>query len=269
MLVKNKTLYEGKIFKSKRCGEFVISEYHNYDDVVVKFLKTGFCIRTDFSDVKRGSIRDPYFPTVCGVGFCGVGPYSPSYTRLGKSRTTSAYTAWRNRIKDCYTDTKSKHLYINATICEEWHNFQNFAKWYYDQERLYGKGGCVDKDLLHLGNKHYSPETARYIPKAVNVLFSGTSKHITGVCFSKSRRKFIAQIHKGTITSKGNRKSKNLGQFDSYVEASSVYKVAKINHVKETVIKYQEQLPPDLFFKLYTGTEIYVDYYMNAYGGDL
>ncbi len=251
------------IHKSKNYGEFKILNYHSCDKVEILFLKTGYRYFTSAGLVRSGKVRDPYYPSVYGVGYCGAGPYPLSHSKTGKKTNTPAYEVWLCRMKSCYGDVKYKHLYVGATICEEWHNFQNFAKWYYKQEKLYGKGGNVDKDLLHLGNKHYSPETARYIPKAVNSLFTGTSGKTAGVHFCNSSEKYVAQIQRGELTSSGKKRQSYLGSYTTYEQAEQVYITAKVAHVRETALKYQEQLPPDLFYKLYTGAENYVYYYMN------
>ena len=61
---------------------------------------------------------------------------------------------------------KEKHpTYENVYVCEEWHNFQNFAKWYYNnyysinEERME-----IDKDILYKNNKVYSPDTCIIVP---------------------------------------------------------------------------------------------------------
>jgi hypothetical protein len=54
-------------------------------------------------------------------------------------------------------------------VCNEWHNFQNFAEWFC-------KNYCdasmdkwqLDKDIIVPGNRVYSPETCCFVPNAVN-----------------------------------------------------------------------------------------------------
>jgi hypothetical protein len=261
--VSNHKKKEGEVFKSKNYGDFIVLEYKTAKEVVVKFLKTSYVTTAAIKDLESGAIKDPYYPAVYGVGYCGVGPYPLSYYKHGKQTNTPAYEAWLIRLKSCYGESKSSHLYVGASVCDDWHNFQNFAKWYYQQVKLYGKGGSVDKDLLHLGNKYYSPETARYVPSAINSLFTGASGKTAGIHFCNNKKKYVAQIQRGELTASGKKKQSYLGTFNTYSEAEQVYIAAKIAHVRGTSLKYQEQLPPDLFYKLYTGAENYVDYYMN------
>lgn len=259
----------GDMFSSKNYGDYVVVDRISRKNVTIKFLKTGYVKTICSWDTAKGSIKDPYYPAIHGVGFCGEGVYPSSFNRHGKKMNTPAYEVWLGRMKSCYGESKSSHLYVEATVCEEWHNFQNFAKWFYEQVRLYGKGGNVDKDLCFLGNNYYSPETARYIPKAVNSLFTGTSGNTAGVHFCNTRKKFVAQIHKGELTAQGKKKQSYLGTYATYEEAEKVYVEAKLLHVRDTSLRYQAQLPPDIFYKLYTGAENYIDYYMNHKGEQL
>jgi hypothetical protein len=252
----------GDVFSSKNYGDYLVIKRTSKKDITIQFLNTGYVKTICSESVSKGSIKDPYCPSVYGVGYCGVGPYPLSYYNNGKKANTPAYEVWLGRMKSCYGESKSSHLYVGATICKEWHNFQNFAKWFYEQVKLYGKGGSVDKDLLHLGNKHYSPETARYVPNAVNSLFTGASGKTAGVHFCNNKRKYIAQIQRGELTASGKKKQSYLGAYANYEQAEQAYIEAKLLHVKEIALKYQEQLPPDLFYKLYTGAENYIDYYM-------
>lgn len=49
-------------------------KYINATNVEVKFLdKKGHITKTSASSLRRGSLKNPYFPSVCGVGYIGVG----------------------------------------------------------------------------------------------------------------------------------------------------------------------------------------------------
>ena len=88
------------------------------------------------------------------VGIIGEGIY---VSRINSIRTKE-YVAWDAMLQRCYDDKLHKRhpSYKDCTVCEEWLNFQNFAKWFNDNNI----DGCqLDKDLLIKGNKIYSPET--------------------------------------------------------------------------------------------------------------
>ncbi len=127
---------------------------------------------------------------------------------------------------------------------------------------MYGKGGHVDKDLLFLGNREYSPHTCVYVPPAVNSLFTGSSERIEGVSWFKDRQKWAARLQRGELTAQGKKKLIHLGSFDVKEDATAAYYSAKLAHVKSVALKYQDQIHPALFYKLYHGTENYLNYYM-------
>jgi hypothetical protein len=248
----------GNLYESNRCGQYKVLEYINSGEIKIQFINSGHIKSITSSDFKTGKIKDPYHPSVQGVGYLGTGAYSATYSRRGKKRNSPAYEVWIGKIKNCYGKSKSNHVYKQkgVTVCKEWHNFQVFAEWYYKQVRLYGKGGSVDKDLAFLGNREYSPTTARYVPAAINSLFTGKAgNNITGVGFCDKSKKYKAKIQRGVAN------KRHLGYFDTYEQARESYVDAKITHVIEVVLKYQDKIPPDIFYKLYTGAANYVNYY--------
>ena len=184
--------------------------------------KTRYCtMRIDkwisevsYSNLKKGKIKYPYHPSVYGKGYLGQGEYKPK---------TYAYNVWSNIIARCYD--KKVHIklptYKYATVCEEWHNFQNFAKWH---EENYVEGWHIDKDLLSGDNKIYSPETCLYIPVSLNsfmtnVQLNNTSGE-TGVSWNKKHKKW-----KATISI--DNKQKHLGCFSNKQDAVRAYKAER------------------------------------------
>ena len=67
----------GKVFKSKSSGDFKVLKYNNAYNVDVQFLKTGFEKSVQLVQVKSGNVKDPYLPSVYGVGITGT-KYPPS-----------------------------------------------------------------------------------------------------------------------------------------------------------------------------------------------
>ena len=62
----------GKVFKSLNSGDFKIVKYNNSKDVEIQFLKTGFKTSVQLINIKNGSIKDPYSPSVYGFGVLGT-----------------------------------------------------------------------------------------------------------------------------------------------------------------------------------------------------
>lgn len=261
-VTRSKLRYEGNIYPSTSSGAFKVIEYINSQKILIEFVATGYSKSIELKELLKGSVRDPYHPRIHGVAYTGEGVYNTCYYRKGKKYHTPAYEVWTSKLKNCYGNAKMSHVYVGVTFCKEWLNFQNFAKWFYEQVKIYGRGGYVDKDLLLLGNKEYSPTTCTYIPPAVNSLFTGTSGNISGVHFCNTKGKWVAQIQQGDIGTNGKKRQTFLGMFTDRDSAEKAYYNAKLNHVRCVALKYQQNIPEALFFKLYTGAENYLNYYM-------
>ena len=62
----------GKVCKSKSSGDFKILKYNDATDVEIEFLKTGYETAVRLGDIKNGKVKDPYLPSVYGVGMLGT-----------------------------------------------------------------------------------------------------------------------------------------------------------------------------------------------------
>lgn len=249
-----KTELEGKMFESVNSGDFVVEEYINSTNVHILFINTGTKIITALKEVRKGSVRDIMHPTVCSVGFFGIGEHLG--TTEDGCKNSPAYEVWRGIIRRCYDKNCKSYLrYEDVDVCKEWHNFQNFAEWFYSQKHC-EDGFAVDKDLKVIGSRLYSPETCSLVPCEVNSLFTGSNENLKernlpkGVHFCKDKTLYIAQIHKGELTKAGNKKQTYLGQFNSKVEALSAYKVAKEDHVKEVANRFKNVLDLQVYNNL-------------------
>lgn len=110
-----------------------IIEYVSSDNVTIKFLdEHGFEKNTTYSNFKNGCIKNPYDKIIFGVGYLGEGKYSAYHKREsdGKVRATKIYNVWTDILRRCYysnSNHKQSTYYGICVVCEEWHNFQNFA----------------------------------------------------------------------------------------------------------------------------------------------
>ncbi|ALY07127.1 hypothetical protein VmeM32_00140 [Vibrio phage vB_VmeM-32] len=161
---------------------------------------------------------------VRGVGIYEKGRYS--VTENGK--TTKVYNAWAHMLQRCYDPKyhEKNTSYIGCSVCDEWHYFQTFAEWYYDNYPTDGESYQLDKDLKVIGNKVYSPETCLFVSSVVNSLItdSGSARgdYLIGVHWHKSKRKFAAQCN-NLFT----RKRVGLGQFTDELEAHLAWRKCK------------------------------------------
>jgi len=191
--------------------------------------------------VKRGEIKNPYHPSVYGVGYNGVGKYIIS---IGGRHTKAAQT-WKGMLERCY-DEKSfnkRTTYIGCSVDERWHNFQVFAEWF---ENSYREAFHLDKDILVKGSKTYSPETCRFVPQEINSLFASkkVTKGIYPTGVVKMGNKFRARIYK-------NEQYVYLGLFDTPEEAFYVYKISKESWIKEVANKWKDELELDVYESMY------------------
>ena len=225
----------GSKYKVNCETSLTIVEDLGWDNVIVRF-DSGYVTKTQRSSILKGTVKDKLFRSVCGVGYLGDGEYSRVDHKI-------AYQTWVDMLKRAYTEKKGRCNYFGVTVCEEWHNFQSFAKWCHSQDFFNikdknGKRYDLDKDILVKGNKIYSPETCCFVPSEINCLFIRNKrfrgKYPIGV--TKIGKYFTARLSKGF----GNRVL--LGTFKTELEAFSAYKKAKEVYMKELAEKYRNKV---------------------------
>ncbi|AUR86579.1 hypothetical protein NVP1100O_67 [Vibrio phage 1.100.O._10N.261.45.C3] len=188
---KPKDLHEGSIHKTNKCGFIEVVKYTDAHHVLVRFLETGYEVSVKACVIRTGAIQDRLAKTAFGVGYLGVGDLT-----LGNS--SEAGWSWRSMLSRCYSDRylSEKSTYRDCTVDIEWHNFQAFAKWHLENYPDDGEKYHLDKDLLLVGNRVYSPKTCVFIPQWLNSFMSGAGAirgdYLIGVSFSKAHGKFEA-----------------------------------------------------------------------------
>lgn len=163
---------EGTVHNTNKCGKISILEYHSKLKVKVSFIETGFNVITCSKSIRSGSVKDKLSPSVYGVGFIGVGKYTSSK----KGPDLKAYTTWTGMLERCYSENLryKNPTYADCSVCEYWHNFQNFAEWFYCN---YKKDLELDKDIRLDGNKIYSPDSCLFVTKAENMAKAGAKNY--------------------------------------------------------------------------------------------
>ncbi|AUG84882.1 hypothetical protein Athena1_0027 [Vibrio phage Athena1] len=157
---------EGFRFSTNRNGDSVVTKYVSHKEVYVKFIDTGFERKTSSVEIKRGTVKDLMKRSIFGVGFIGGVRHKAKIN----GSLTDPYVCYSSMMARCYSPRyqKGKPSYTGCTVCEEWHNFQNFADWYYENYPDDGGRYELDKDSLVDGNKIYSPSTCTFISGAEN-----------------------------------------------------------------------------------------------------
>lgn len=196
-----------------------IINYRNYNDIDVYFPEYDWISKNkQYGSFKKGVISCPYERKIYGIGYTGEGRYNVSINR----KYTKHYGVWHNMLTRCY-DSKyheRQPTYIDCEVSPEWHNFQVFSKWYYDNfYQIEEEAMSLDKDILIKGNKIYSPQTCIFVPQRINNLFTKRDNNRgnlpLGVTYNN--KKYITRC-------KVNGKLKHLGCYDTPEQAFQVYK---------------------------------------------
>lgn len=227
-----------------------IIEYKDCHNLIVEFQdENKFKKKSTYRLFKIGRISNPYDKKVCGVGCVGVGKYTNA---IINDNHTTHYSHWLAMLNRCYS--KKLHIlsptYITCSVCEEWLNFQSFAKWfdenYYEIEN---EIMCLDKDILSKGNKIYSPNTCIFVPKSINGLF---------VKNDVRRGKYPIGIYedRGYLRVSCRDFNNNKIQLGTYPlnkekEAFSIYKNFKEKTIKYAADLYKDKIPNKLYEAMY------------------
>lgn len=235
--------YIGEVSFNSCSTPMKLIEYRKRSDITIEFQdKHKTKMKTTYQNFKSGILSNPYDKTTYGVGCLGIGKYN---TRINKVQTRS-YNTWKNMIQRCYSKSQSqKYLayYDECTVCDEWLNYQNFAKWY--DENFYEVEGHrmhIDKDILVKDNKLYSPDTCIIIPQRINMVFM------------KKNRTKDSDLPNGINRCAGGFSSmyngKSLGVYKSLDEALEIYNIKKRIHIKELAEEYKDKIPKKVYSAL-------------------
>lgn len=214
-------------------GNVTIINYENKNHIVVQF-ENGYRLCTNAKSLSNGTVKNPYFPTICGKGY--LGETSP-YVEGSKERKNSYYR-WKAMLTRCYSN-KSNHslnYFINVTVCDEWLCYEVFEKWY---NINYIEGFHLDKDFKVRGSTTYSPETCSFIPQELNSIMGyNTQKEgfvykdlPTGVSYHKKEGKYYSQCQRSG-------KPYFRETFDSPDQAFRRYKEVKEEDIKNAAEIY-------------------------------
>ena len=243
----------GKILKSKNSGDFKIVKYSDAYDVGIQFINTGFETVARLGDIKNGEVKDPYLPSVFGVGVLGA-----KYSSRVSDVLTKEYVLWCDMLRRCYSDAykKRKPTYEGCEVSNNFKSYEYFYEWCNNQFGFNNEDWQLDKDLLIKGNKVYSEATCVFIPQEINKVLvkreASRGKYLIGVSWNKKASAFVARVNKN----KGKREY--LGLFNTELEAFNAYKKAKESFVKEQAEKWKDKIDPRAY-KALMNYEVEID----------
>lgn len=231
----------GEINYNKYGTQMKIIEYNNNKKIKVEFQdKYKAIVSTSYSHFLDGTVKNPYDKSVLNVGYLGEGKYN-------SIKDLKVYLCWKNMLKRCYDPyyLNKYPTYIDCYVCKEWHCFQYFAEWFYNNYyEIEGEVMHLDKDILIKGNKIYSPKTCVFVPNNINQLFVKTDskrgKLPIGVTEDKRRgtySTFISHI--------------NYGYFKDIRSAWLMYKFNKELIIQSVADEYKDLIPTKLYDAMY------------------
>ena len=187
----------GKVCKSKSSGDFKILKYNDSGNVEIQFLKTGYESTVQLGNIRNGEVKDPYSPSVHGIGVLGT-----KYPSRVNGVQTKEYDLWYNMLVRCYSDTyqKKKPTYEGCKVSDKFKSYEYFYEWCHKQFGFDNQDWHLDKDLLTKGNKVYSENTCVFIPHEINTVLTkrtaSRGEHLIGVYWHNTNKVFVAQVGK-------------------------------------------------------------------------
>lgn len=221
----SKSIPNGSVWPQQCGSDLEIINFVGNSTFEVKF-KDSPIFKAENREIKNGLVFNKNTPSCCGVGYIGYGRYS---TTEGSGKNTTTYQIWSGLFKRCYNPTRDDYYRYGGkgvTVCDEWHNFQNFAEWYESSLKEfpnhYKTKFEIDKDLK--SGLIYSPDNCVLIPYKLNNFITNNSFE-SGMGYVKNGKSKITT----TISMLG--KQVFIGDFTKQSDADKYYNIAK-NYVK-------------------------------------
>lgn len=228
---------ENNTFTNNRGEYFSVLEYLGSNRYLIKFESNGYICIARGDRIREGRPENPFTPIFKGVGYMGSGKYNSG--GVGREAYLRWSAIWR-RIQepDLFPS------YADCSLDPDWHNFQNFAEWYYNTP-YNRKDWQIDKDILVPGNRVYSADTCVMVPDEINQFFTskvGIKAPYRGV--TKDRHgKFVANLR--------NEFGKHrLGYFENPEDAYQCYCEAKDIEASRLAQKWKSEIDPRLYDRL-------------------
>jgi hypothetical protein len=226
----------GQVFPTLNYGKVEIVSYIDSQNLTVKFINTGNLADTTAGNLKQGKVMDYYLPVICGVGYIGKGPYS-------STKHPKIYNGWIKMLTRCYENGTGHKNYLDKSVKDNWHDFQNFAAWSVQQVGYDNKGWQLDKDILIKGNTVYSEDTCCYVPARVNSLIIKSDTARGSKADSLGSYYFSVKEASGTSLTK---------KFKDREEGRAWYVVNKERIIKEVANEYKNVLDSRVYEALYS-----------------
>jgi thymidylate synthase len=155
----------------------------------IQFDKTGFVAKSiRLDNIKKGSVKDRFCPSVFGVGFMGE-------EKIATEVDKKLYSTWQSILERCYKKSHPQYKKYGGDgvfVDSSWHNFSTFKK---DVKKLcrweekYKNWESYELDKDYYGGKVYSKKTCIWLTKSENQMYSNSTRPF----FIKKDRKILAE----------------------------------------------------------------------------
>lgn len=133
--------------------------------------------------------------------------------------------------------------YKDTWVCEEWKLFSNFLNW--SLANGHRKGLCLDKDIIVIDNKCYSPDACVFVSNAVNVLLTHKQSGNSGLPIGVSYQEFNSKGYKLSkpyqVQFNINGKKKSFKGHATPEEAGLVYGREKSKYIRQVADNLSEE----------------------------
>lgn len=229
----------GDVFKLAGGGSVTVIEYIDSKNIIIKHNDyNAHESVVNSRNLRAGEVKNPFKKSVYEIGFIGSGKYKARENGV----LTDAYSSWRAMLLRCYHEKfQSLHkTYIGCSVVSEWHNFQNFAEWFYKQKR--SDNFQLDKDIIVRGNRVYGPETSCLIHRELNALCSSPKRTNNSLPpgVRAENKKYRARLYY-------DGEDRSLGLYSTPEDAFLAYKEAKEARVKYLAKLYKDEMNPRVY----------------------
>lgn len=219
----------GEKYITKKGYEIEITEYFSCKDCTIKFLIDNTEVRNvPFSQIKSGYVKYKNERTMASKGFLGLGDYNAT------NNSNLYYRTWASIFQRTYKNKKDKQF----ILCEEWHEYQNFANWYKANHK---RGYVLNTGFLNSTNVTiFSPETCCFLPYKLHAIFRETKDngYPLGVYF-KGHGNYLCQLN-----------GRYLGVTETVEQGEKLVMENKKKYLIKLAKKYRRTVGEDLYNKL-------------------
>lgn len=167
----------GQVFTTNEGYEVEVISYISATNITAKFKdKHGYVFNTRWTTLKNGGIKNPFHPSVYGIGYLGITQDGIKPKTRANGSQTREYNVWKSMLQRSYdTLYRTKFpTYEGVIVCNRWLCFANFLEdlpliegyeyWLnHPNERV-----ALDKDIKGNGSKTYSLNNCCFVSASMN-----------------------------------------------------------------------------------------------------